>query len=45
MRALLAGRRHVSYAEIESIEGHDSFLMPIAQYHALLRAVFEGIRV
>ncbi|MBS0314449.1 MAG: homoserine O-acetyltransferase [Proteobacteria bacterium] len=45
VRALLAGRRHVSYAEIESVEGHDSFLMPIAQYHALLRAVFEGIRV
>ncbi len=45
VRALLANRRAVSYAEIESVEGHDSFLMPIAQYHALLRATFEGIKV
>lgn len=45
VRALLANRHDVSYAEIESVEGHDSFLMPIPQYHALLRATFEGIRV
>ena len=45
VRSLLANRHDVSYAEIESVEGHDSFLMPIPQYHALLRATFEGIRV
>lgn len=45
VRALLATKRAVSFAEIESVEGHDSFLMPIPQYHALLRACFDGIRV
>jgi homoserine O-acetyltransferase/O-succinyltransferase len=45
VRALVANRIDVSYAEIESNEGHDSFLMPIPQYHALLRKVFADIRV
>jgi homoserine O-acetyltransferase/O-succinyltransferase len=45
VRALIANRLDVNYAEIESSEGHDSFLMPIPRYHALLRKVFEGIRV
>jgi homoserine O-acetyltransferase/O-succinyltransferase len=45
VRALIANRIDVSYAEIESNEGHDSFLMPIPRYHALLRAAFEEIRV
>ncbi len=45
VRALLANKHDVSFAEIESVEGHDSFLMPIPQYHALLRATFEGIKV
>jgi len=45
VRALLANKHDVSFAEIESVEGHDSFLMPIPQYHALLRSVFEGIKV
>ncbi len=45
VRALIANRIDVSYAEIESADGHDSFLMPIAQYHALLRQVFAEIRV
>jgi homoserine O-acetyltransferase/O-succinyltransferase len=45
VRALIANRLDVNYAEIESSEGHDSFLMEIPQYHALLRTVFEGIRV
>ena len=45
VRALLANKRDVSFAEIESVEGHDSFLMPIPQYHALLRATFDGITV
>ena len=45
VRALLAKKHDVSFAEIESVEGHDSFLMPIPQYHALLRATFDGIKV
>ena len=45
VRALLANKCDVSFAEIESVEGHDSFLMPIPQYHALLRATFDGITV
>jgi homoserine O-acetyltransferase/O-succinyltransferase len=45
VRALIANRIDVNYAEIESVEGHDSFLMPIPQYHALLRKVFAEIRV
>lgn len=43
--ALLADKHDVSFAEIESVEGHDSFLMPIPQYHALLRSTFERIKV
>jgi homoserine O-acetyltransferase len=34
--ALIAARRRVSYAEIESADGHDAFLLPIARYHDLL---------
>jgi homoserine O-acetyltransferase/O-succinyltransferase len=44
VRALIANRIDVNFAEIESVEGHDSFLMPIPQYHALLRQVFSEIR-
>ncbi len=35
----------VRFAEIESSDGHDSFLMPIPRYHALLRRVFSEIKV
>ncbi len=35
----------VSYAEIESSAGHDSFLLDDAHYHAVLRAYFEGVAV
>ena len=45
VRALLANKHDVSFAEIESVEGHDSFLMPIPQYHALLGTYFKGITV
>jgi len=38
-------RLAVSYAEIESIAGHDSFLLDDPRYHAVLRAYFEGIAV
>ncbi|MEW6613705.1 MAG: homoserine O-acetyltransferase, partial [Pseudomonadota bacterium] len=30
--ALYANNLEVSYAEIEAHQGHDAFLMPIAQY-------------
>lgn len=45
VRALIGNRIDVSYAEIASVEGHDSFLMPIPRYHDLLRQVFAEIRV
>jgi homoserine O-acetyltransferase/O-succinyltransferase len=45
VRALIANRLDVSFAEIESSDGHDSFLMPIPHYHALLRKVFSEIKV
>jgi len=35
----------VSYAEVESMAGHDSFLLDDPHYHAVLRAYFEGIAV
>ncbi|NMF90564.1 homoserine O-succinyltransferase MetX [Aromatoleum petrolei] len=43
--ALLHNQRNVSYAEIESDAGHDSFLLDEAQYHALLTAYFDRIKV
>ncbi|NMG46364.1 homoserine O-acetyltransferase [Aromatoleum toluvorans] len=43
--ALLHNQRNVSYAQIESDAGHDSFLLDDAQYHALLAAYFDRIKV
>ena len=43
--ALLHNRRDVSYAEIDSVAGHDSFLLDDARYHALLGAWFDRIGV
>jgi homoserine O-acetyltransferase len=43
--ALVDAGRAVSYAEIESSAGHDSFLMADPHYHALIRAYLEGIAV
>jgi homoserine O-acetyltransferase/O-succinyltransferase len=42
---LVHNRLAVSYAEIESMAGHDSFLLDDPRYHAVLRAYFEGIKV
>lgn len=42
---LVHNRREVSYAEIESISGHDSFLLDDPHYHAVLGAYLEGVRV
>jgi len=45
MHALMRNGLKVSYAEIECPAGHDSFLLDDAQYHAVLRAWFDGIEV
>lgn len=38
VNTLLHNRRNVSYAEISSAHGHDSFLMQHEHYHAVMRA-------
>lgn len=43
VRALLDGDHDVSYVDVESDLGHDSFLLPIEQYHQVLRTWFERI--
>ncbi|MEN3110522.1 homoserine O-acetyltransferase [Uliginosibacterium paludis] len=43
--ALLHNGRRVSYAEIDSEAGHDSFLLDNPQYHAAMRAYFKNIEV
>jgi len=43
MTALVHNGRRVSYAEIDSVHGHDSFLLDDAQYHAVLRTYFEEV--
>ena len=41
--ALLHNRRNVSYAEISSAHGHDSFLMQHTHYHNVMRAYLDNI--
>lgn len=43
VQALVEADKNVSYALIESELGHDDFLMPIPQYHAVLRTYLQGI--
>ena len=43
VRALLDGRRIVSYLEIDAPQGHDCFLLEDPRYHGALRAYFENI--
>ncbi|CAN5379997.1 homoserine O-acetyltransferase [soil metagenome] len=43
VKALVASRHDVSYAEIEAPHGHDAFLLDDARYHAVVRAWFERI--
>lgn len=43
VRALLDADRDVTYAEIESKQGHDSFLMPIPRYHEVMRMALNRI--
>lgn len=41
--ALLEARRRVAYAEIDSPNGHDAFLMTDTHYHKVMRAYFERV--
>lgn len=43
VKALVAAGREVSYAVIDSQLGHDDFLMPIPQYHAVLRNYLDRV--
>ena len=45
VEALVHSNRRVSYCEIEAHHGHDSFLMPVPQYHKVLHAYMEQIVV
>jgi homoserine O-acetyltransferase/O-succinyltransferase len=43
VNSLLHNRRNVSYAEITSAHGHDSFLMQHTHYHNVMRAYLDNI--
>jgi homoserine O-acetyltransferase len=43
VKALVAARRDVSYAEIQSTQGHDAFLMPIPRYLETFSAYLERV--
>ncbi len=41
--ALIAARKNVASAVIESVHGHDSFLLPLSRYHEVLRSYLARI--
>ncbi len=41
VRALLAGKKRVTFAEIDAPHGHDAFLLDHPQYHAVVRAFLQ----
>ena len=43
VRALVANRRDVAYAEIDAPHGHDAFLLDDPRYHAVVRAYFDNV--
>jgi homoserine O-acetyltransferase len=43
VQALLHNRRNVSYAELSSAHGHDSFLMQDKHYHDVMRSYLDRI--
>lgn len=43
IRPLLHNRRNVSYAEVTSTHGHDSFLMPHPQYFDVMHAYLNNV--
>lgn len=45
VKALLDNKHNVSYAEVTAAHGHDAFLMPDQQYHAILRTYLSNIEI
>ncbi|MEC9247652.1 MAG: homoserine O-acetyltransferase [Pseudomonadota bacterium] len=45
VRALLENDKDVIYSQIESELGHDSFLLPIPQYHRVIEAYVRRIKI
>lgn len=43
VNALLKAKKHVTYAEIESSQGHDAFLMPIPRYLDIFKAYMQNL--
>jgi homoserine O-acetyltransferase len=43
VKALVAAKRDVSYAEIPSTQGHDAFLMPIPRYFETFTAYMQRV--
>jgi homoserine O-acetyltransferase len=43
VKALVANRRGVAYAEIDAPHGHDAFLLDDPRYHAVVRAYFDNV--
>jgi len=43
VRALVEARREVSYALIDSPLGHDDFLMPLPQYHRVMKNYLDRV--
>ena len=43
MKALVASRKAVTYAEIDAPHGHDAFLLDNRHYHELLAAYFDNV--
>ncbi len=43
VKALVAARRQVSYAEVEAEHGHDAFLMPIPYYLDVFKGYMDAI--
>jgi homoserine O-acetyltransferase len=45
VQALVRNDREVVYAEVDAPHGHDAFLLDDPQYHAVVRAYFDRVRV
>jgi len=43
VNALLSENKEVSYAEIESYQGHDAFLMPIPRYQEVFKTYMQRV--
>src|SRR3954465_9162669 len=43
VKALVASRKKVAYAEIDAPHGHDAFLLDDRRYHELLAAYFDNV--